>query len=78
MTHRRAKKPQTGYMHRLLAARFNGSLPDGVFATSVQHDNWCQIYQGRACTCVPDITAVDGDTVVTIDESGVGTLKVRS
>jgi len=80
---RRAKaleQRRTGYMHRLLAAYANGSIPitPGVSHIVVQHDSWCGIYQGRCCNCVPDISAPGPDAVIVIDEHGVGTKAQRS
>ncbi len=69
---RRAKRP--GYRHRLALAvarigdRLRGEVVHGV----VQHDEWCDIYRGHACNCVPDISLHPdgGGEVITVALDG--------
>jgi hypothetical protein len=69
----RARRRQTGYAHRLMAARASGLMPrPGVHFVNIAHDNWCAIYRGGACSCVPDIAITSHGTsgVVLVDERG--------
>jgi hypothetical protein len=36
----------------------------------IQHDHWCAIYRGGACSCVPNISIHGGGDVIVIDEEG--------
>jgi hypothetical protein len=74
-----ATERRTGYLHRLLAAYANGSIPavPGLFIATMEHDAWCAVYQGGECNWVPHISMTGpDDAVVVIDENGEGT-KVR-
>jgi hypothetical protein len=48
-------------------------LKPGVHLTTVEHDDWCAIYQGGDCNCVPNISVShpSGDVTI-IDEHGQG------
>ena len=36
----------------------------------IQHDATCAVFQRRPYDCVPDITVLNGDTLLLIDEQG--------
>lgn len=51
---------QQNYLIALDWLRRNGKLPGkGAFDTAVNHDDWCGIFDGRACDCEPEI-AING------------------
>jgi hypothetical protein len=70
----RTQGRQTGYMHRVLAAMGNGTMPSmpGVHIVTIEHDPRCSIYRGRGCNCVPDmsVSSPEGVTVIGMDGSG--------
>ena len=63
-----------GYVHRLLgmsdllAEKYRGK----VVHAAIEHDRWCEIYRGRACNCVPDISIPDGAGTVWVVEAEAG------
>jgi hypothetical protein len=65
--------PQTGYQHRLAAAtRVVSMTPGAVTNIHVAHDDFCGVFHGRACDCVPDITFHNPDgtkDIVNVDGS---------
>jgi hypothetical protein len=43
------------YLKKL--AKLQVSLPPGrVSHAVIRHDQWCAVYQGRACDCDPDVS----------------------
>ena len=45
--------------------------PVGVYMTEVAHDDWCNFYKGKECSCTPDINITIDDKKFYIDEEGV-------
>jgi hypothetical protein len=66
----KTRKPLPGYQHRLLAVAPDLATMRGVSHAMVLHDDGCAIFQRQACTCTPDISIVNGGSVVVIDERG--------
>jgi hypothetical protein len=71
---------RTGYRHRILALLESGSFipAPGLHHAIIEHDPACAIYRGEGCCCVPDISLSSPDAVVTVDEHGRATRRVRS
>ena len=74
---RRAQEAQSrqqgaGYFGRLIAASAAGALKrPGLHRICIEHDDWCGIFQGRGCTCTPDIRCHNADgTIDTIEPDG--------
>jgi hypothetical protein len=62
---------KTGYLHRILGDGL--PLRPGVHIAAIEHDQWCAIYRGQDCNCVPDISVShpSGDvTVIDVDGQG--------
>jgi hypothetical protein len=68
----RARRRQTGYTHRLLAAQEAiGRVGAGTVAHLViHHAPDCAIYTDCECNCVPDMSLHDGEKIMLIDEDG--------
>jgi len=43
----------------------------GVYMTEVAHDDWCNFYKNKPCSCTPDINITIDDKKFYIDEEGV-------
>jgi hypothetical protein len=73
---RRSHNP--GYQHRLIAAheQLGNRLRGRVVQAVIEHDRWCSIYKGGACSCVPNISLVPADEsgeVIVVDGDGAVT-----
>jgi hypothetical protein len=68
----KARKPQPGYRHRLIAAAPDLAAMPGVSHATILHDGTCAIFQRHPCNCVPDISIIpaDGGSVLLIDAHG--------
>jgi hypothetical protein len=57
MKHSKPPK-QPNYAQKLQYRWRIGALPRavGLHMVTIWHDDWCGIYQGKACNCDPDIT----------------------
>jgi hypothetical protein len=49
--------PQHNYIRKIEQLWRTGALPRsaGYHQLTVDHDNWCGIFDGRHCNCEPDI-----------------------
>jgi len=47
------------------------NLPAGFHETQVFHDEWCAIFDGKKCSCIPDINVTINNKKFYIDEDGV-------
>jgi hypothetical protein len=71
----RARRRQTGYVHRVLAAQEALARADAgtVSHLFIHHATNCAIYTSRGeCNCTPDMSVHPdgGETVLIIDEDG--------
>jgi hypothetical protein len=48
--------PGGNYVAKQMAAIARAGLQGELVSCSIQHDDWCGIFAGRACDCDPDIT----------------------
>jgi hypothetical protein len=51
---------RTGYEHRLMSAglALADQLRGKVVYSIIEHDQWCGIYRGKGCNCVPNMSLV--------------------
>ncbi len=66
----RTRKPLPGYQHRLIMAAPELAAMAGISNCMIQHNGTCAVFQRRPYDCVPDITVLNGDTLLLIDEQG--------
>jgi hypothetical protein len=60
-----------GLGNRFLQISEVGGKPTaGVHDVMVEHDDWCGVFHGRGCDCVPNVSITNDDTVVIVDEHG--------
>lgn len=59
------------YTDRLLLACASGLLTVGGLAqVDVQHSEDCDVWEGRVCSCEPDITVLHGGRIFSVGPQG--------